>query len=463
MTEMTTISASRLLETAIAHHRKDEIEAAAPLYRAYLARVPGNAQAWTNYGALLRKQGHYRAAIAAHKRSLALAPDFDNAKNNLANAFNDAGDYEPAIRIREELLAKEPDSPAALRDLAVSLRGDWQHERVIELIDAAEARMDISDEGELLLQRGLSHLMLGHYRRGFADFEGRYGGNEVSLPEGVPFPRWEGQEIAGKRLLIIPEQGFGDAILMARFLPALIKMGAEVSMIVKEPLHRLLEPLVDGYDGKLRIVSHARKSDPFDFYTPNMSLPLLVGFSEDSPVPPPPKLHIPEASRTRARALLKPYDDCFKIGVVWTGSLTYKANHRRSSGPEYFLGLAEMPGVQLFSLYKGEAHEAFLNSGMAGLIMDACGNDHDFADTAAIIDEMDLMITTDTAVVHVAGSLGKPVWNLLAHEGFWLYGSGETTPWYPEMRLFRQKTNGDWAELFGRVEAELRNHLRKRA
>ncbi|MEM7176474.1 MAG: tetratricopeptide repeat protein [Pseudomonadota bacterium] len=461
MTNETTANVIRLFEEAVGHHQKDELDQAAPLYRAYLALVPDDAQAWTNFGALLRKRGQFQAAIAAHRRGLRHDPDHENAKNNLANALNEAGEYRAAIKLRKELLAKDPESLAALRNLAVPLRGEWRHEEVVELIDAAEARADLSDHGELILQRGLSNLMLGRYRAGFADFEHRYAGDEVQLPEDLPFPRWEGQPIDGKRLLILPEQGFGDAILMARFLPRLIGMGADVTMIVKPPLLRLFEGLPDTLGAHLKIVPHARKSDPFDYYTPNMSLPTLVGFSEDDPVPPPPKLSIPQESRDRARQLLAPFDEWFKIGVVWTGSLTYRANHRRSSGPEHFARLAEVPGVQLFSLYKGDAHQAFLESGMAGLIMDACGNDQDFADTAAIIDEMDLMITTDTAVVHVAGSLGKPIWNMLAHEGFWLYGTGDETPWYPNMRLFRQQSNGDWPEVFGRVEIALRSQLEK--
>jgi hypothetical protein len=156
------------------------------------------------------------------------------------------------------------------------------------------------------------------------------------------------------------------------------------------------------------------------------------------------------------------YEKTFKIGVVWTGSTTYRSNNRRSTGPESFLGLATVPGVQLFSLYKGVAHDAFLKSAMAGLIVDACGTDQDFADTAAIINTMDLMITTDTAVVHIAASLGKPVWNLLSHEGYWLYGQGDTTPWYSSMQLFRQSWDGGWSELFDRVETALRNHLEAR-
>ncbi|HSF95624.1 MAG TPA: glycosyltransferase family 9 protein, partial [Thermohalobaculum sp.] len=113
-------------------------------------------------------------------------------------------------------------------------------------------------------------------------------------------------------------------------------------------------------------------------------------------------------------------------------------------------------------LYKGDMHKDFLRSGMAGLILDACGSDRDFADTAAIIEKMDLLITTDTAVVHIAASLGKPVWNLLSREGFWLYGLGDTTPWYPSMRLFRQRRPHDWPGLFARVETELKTHLEAR-
>ena len=245
---------------------------------------------------------------------------------------------------------------------------------------------------------------------------------------------------------------------MSRFLPLLKAMEpAEVAMVVKPPLQRLFARL-DGVD---RLISGARRSDVFDYYTPNMSLPHFVGMPEDGP-PPLPRLNIPADSQARAKAMVAPFRNRFKIGVVWTGSLTYRANHRRATGPDSFLGLAQMPGVQLFSLYKGDAHKDFVESGMAGLIVDACGADRDFADGAALIDEMDLMITTDTAVVHVAASLGKPVWNLLMWEGFWLYGSGETTPWYPSMRLFRQTSNGDWAELFARVETELRAHLEAR-
>ncbi|MFK7941763.1 MAG: tetratricopeptide repeat protein [Paracoccaceae bacterium] len=443
-------------QLAVEKHKAEELDEAAALYRLVLSHAPGNAVAWTNFGALLRKQKYFAEAIACHRRALREDPAQKNARSNLANALCDLGEAEEAARIREDLVAEDPDNWEKIRDLAIAYRGCWKNQEAVDLIDQNEARLGPFDNATL--QRSLANLMLQNYADGFRDFESRYSGDEVSLPANAPWPRWERQDLTGKRILVLPEQGFGDAILMARFIPQLKAMGAHaVDMVVKKPLERLFKDL-EGLDN---MVASARKSDNYDFYSPNMSLPHFVGMP-DGP-PPLPTLHIPDDSRARARKIVAPHKAKFKIGVVWTGSLTYRANHRRSTSPESFLGLAEVPGVQLFSLYKGDAHKDFVESGMCGLIVDACGADRDFADTAAIIDEMDLMITTDTAVVHVAGSLGKPIWNLLTWEGFWLYGSEETTPWYPSMRLFRQQTSGEWGPVFAEAEDALRNLLGQHA
>jgi len=447
--------AKSLFNEVLQLHRDGELDKAWTIYRRYLAIVPQHAQAWTNYGVLLRSKGLFAAAIAAHRRSLELDPDTITARNNLANALSDNAEYAEAAELRRRILEQIPQTARCLGDLCAALRGLDRHDEVIRLVDEAEA--EGWADGACYLQRGLSRLMLGDYGPGFTDFEHRYSGDEVRLPEATPWPRWQGEALEGKRLLVLPEQGFGDAIVMARFLPGLKQMGGEVHMVVKPPLHRLFGEL-DGVD---HISGSVQRTDPFDFYTPNISLPHLVGLPGDQP-PPAPQLAIPESSRSRAASIVAPFSDRFRIGIVWTGSLTFRANHRRSTRPEAFLGLASVPGVQLFSLYKGAAQSELITSGAAGIIVDACASDRDFADTAAVIDEMDLLITTDTAVVHIGASLGKPVWNLLCHEGFWLYGLGDTTPWYPSMRLFRQREHGDWDELFERVEHELHTLLKER-
>lgn len=453
-TAPTTLTLKEAFERAVALHRDGKLDEAAVLYRICLQNNPNSSTAWTNYGALLRRQSRFAEACVAHRKALEIKPDLVNARSNLANALCDLGEAREAIEIRRTLVEEHPDDVGRVRDLAIALRGDWSNQEAVDVIDVldAEGKMDENCQ----LQRSLAHLMLGNYVNGFRDFEARYSGDEVSLPEDAPWPRWAGESLEGREIVILPEQGFGDAILMSRFIPLLkAQKPKKVSMVVKPPLQRLFGK-IEGLD---EMLAGASKGASYDYYSPNMSLPHFIGMPDGGP-PPLPRLNIPEDSRDRARKLVKPFANRFKIGIVWTGSLTYRANHRRSTTPQNFLGLAQVPGVQLFSLYKGDAHKDFLESGTAGLIVDACGNDRDFADTAALIDEMDLMITTDTAVVHVAASLGKPIWNMLTYEGFWLYGSQESTPWYPSMRLFRQRTSGEWPELFERVETALRAHLK---
>lgn len=439
---------NQLRRTAVEAHRSGEHATALDAYRTFLRLRPEDASIWTNLGALHRKMGEFAVAVACHRRALELDPDLANAKGNLANALSEMGEAEEALRIRLGLAGAEPENPERVTDVALSLRGLWRNGEAVAVIDAAEKTFGYVPR--MRLQRGFANLMLGNWPRGFADYEARYDAGDVAMPPECPWPRWRGEDLTDKHILVFPEQGFGDALVCARFLPLLKARGARVTMIAKPPLLRLLSE-VEGADA---VIAGAPRTDSYDFCVPNMSLPNLLGVPD--PLPGPPKLTVPDDSRARAKRMVEPYAGRLKIGMVWTGSLTYGANHRRSVTPLHFLGLTQVQGVQFFSLYKGDGHAALAEAGMASLIVDASGTDRDFADTAAVIDEMDLLITTDTAVVHVAGCHGKPVWNMVQYEGFWLYGPEERTPWYPEMRIYRQEANGDWEGVFARVEADLR-------
>jgi hypothetical protein len=167
-------------------------------------------------------------------------------------------------------------------------------------------------------------------------------------------------------------------------------------------------------------------------------------------------LHIPADSRRRFRPFLRPAGDRFKVGILWSGSLTFRENRSRSTTIEQFLKLSDVPGVQIYSLQKGPLEQEFETSGAFPVVVGLGGQLRDFADTAAVVDELDLVIMTDTAVAHLAGSLGKPVWNLLNFVPYWLYRmSGGTTPWYPSMRLYRQPRPGDWDSVFQQVVEDL--------
>ncbi|MEL7153427.1 MAG: hypothetical protein AAFN51_06505, partial [Pseudomonadota bacterium] len=266
----TTMTLKEAFERAVALHRDGKLDEAAGLYRICLQNNPNSSTAWTNYGALLRRQSKFGEACAAHRKALEIKPELVNARSNLANALCDLGEAAEATEIRRKLCEEHPDEVGRVRDLAIALRGDWGNQEAVDIIDAldAEGRMDENCQ----LQRSLAHLMLGNYAEGFRDFEARYSGDEVSLPKDAPWPRWMGEPLEGKSIVILPEQGFGDAILMARFLNRLRALEpAKISMVVKPPLQRLFASL-EGLD---EMLAGASKSAHFDFYTPNMSLPHL--------------------------------------------------------------------------------------------------------------------------------------------------------------------------------------------
>ncbi|MEE9162270.1 MAG: hypothetical protein V3U35_04790, partial [Candidatus Neomarinimicrobiota bacterium] len=189
----------------------------------------------------------------------------------------------------------------------------------------------------------------------------------------------------------------------------------------------------------------------FDLHCPQLSVLGLLGIRDDN-LPPPPRLHIPAESRRRFHPVFRRAGNRFKVGIIWSGSLTFKGSRLRSTTIEQFLKLSEVPGVQIYSLQKGPLEQELETSGAFPVVVELGSHLRDFADTAAVVDELDLVIMTDTAVSHLAGSLGKPVWNLLNFVPYWLYRmSGGTTPWYPSMRLYRQPRPGDWDTVFQQV------------
>jgi hypothetical protein len=259
--------------------------------------------------------------------------------------------------------------------------------------------------------------------------------------------------VDGKTVLILPEQGFGDMILLLRFIPTIQALGAKIRLVANKPLLRLLE----GIDGIEWIGTGAAREDPVDLWLSLMDLPKQVfGPTENGVVPKPTKLKIPDDSTDRAKSITAQHRKMFKVGVVWSGSSTYKGNVFRSFTHREFLPMANVPNIQLFSLYKGPFWDSFYKDGSAALIIDAAGTERDFADCAATMREMDLIITSDTATAHIAGSLGVPVWVMLHWDAFWVYRHmGDTTPWYPTMRLFRQDKPQDWKSVFDAAHAAL--------
>jgi Tfp pilus assembly protein PilF len=441
-------SIAELRQAAIDAHQNDNLEDAKSLYRVYLQNKPKDAAIWSNFGALLRKQKNYVVAAAAQSRALELDPASPSVMNNAANAFYDAGYLEKSLKLRKETIKHEPNNPDHHASLGKSYRSVQQLDKALKTL--AGAIKKFPDFAELHIQLAFVQLAMGDYSDGFKNFDWRWLGDELNLPE-YAFPKWKGQALKDKTILVLPEQGFGDTVLMARFLPELKKLGMHIKMAVKPPLQRLFSSLqndVEFIQGKAGL-------EGCDYWVPMMDLPLYLNATLDT-LPQPVDLFIPQDAIERARKIVAPFTDRFKIGVMWSGSVTYRANHKRSFSHRQFLGLCDIPGIQMFSLYKGPLQNAFVEDGTSAIIIDASCSDRDFADSAALMQELDLVISMDSAIVHVAGSLGIEVWNLLHAEAYWLYQPfPDHTPWYPSMRLIRQQKPGDWDHVFDTLKADI--------
>ena len=430
-------------------HMDGDTAAARPLYEGYLAAVPTDATTWTNLGALLRAQGMPDMALRAQRRAHTLEPETQSIRNNLANILADTGHSAQALEIRQSILAQNPDDPNMKALIGKSLRALRREKEAIAFLK--DAQHQHPDYTEITIQLALTQLAAGDYAEGFTNFDRRWETDELT-PREMSQPKWQGDDLAGRSIMVLPEQGFGDCLAMLRFLPALQAYNPKRVMLATErPLQRLFKH-VDGADWTGGQLS---EGDQFDVWTNIMDLPKLL-FAQGGDLPASPVLDIPPEAKSRAAQLLAPHKKTFNIGVVWTGSLTYRGNAVRSFAHTEFHALMDIPNVQMFSLYKGPKLDDFRADGTNHFIIDAGASESDFADTAAMMKALDLVITSDTATAHLAGTLGVPVWCVLHWDAFWLWQlEQESTPWYPTMRLYRQETPRDWSAPFARIKADV--------
>ena len=437
-----------VLDRAISAHRAERYEEALRAYTAYLAARPDDAGIWTNLGALYRTLKAHDLALAAQERAHRLDPGAISIRRNLANILTDTGQGERAAAIRRDLVAEGDGDPELRAMIGKALRSAQRYDEGVEAL--RELLADHPDHAEGRVQLALTLLARGDYAEGFEAFRARWETGELT-PRTVLAPKWQGGDLTGKRILVMPEQGFGDAVAFARFIPELRRFNPDrVLLQVEKPLARLFAE-VEGVDEMAPGFEPGR----FDCYVDMMDLPTLH-FARDTVIPPPTRLAVPEPSTRRARGIALPFADHLKVGVVWCGSLTYRGNSFRSFSHRELMPLLDLPRTQLFSLYKGPRLKDLHADGMGAMILDTASSEADFADNAAMMREMDVVVTSCTATAHIAGSLGVETWILLHWDNFWMWGKdSDRTPWYPSARLYRQETPRDWAGVIARVRADL--------
>ena len=423
---------------AVALLESGQLESAEVALRRALEISPALVEAHSNLGHMLNLDNRPEEAAVHAWRAVELDDGFTSAWSNLAAALLALDQPAEALTAAERAAALAPDSAethnslgSALDALARDTEARAAYERAIQLApELAEAHFN----------RALNLLGAGEYAAGFAEYEWRLklGGGAVSR---MTVPMWDGAPLNGATVLLHAEQGFGDSLQFIRFAPLVAEHGGRIILACQEPLRRLLS----GVEGIAETVALDGPAPEFDSHAALASLPHILGVNPENL--PPAAAYVPP-SETVWR-LDAPAEARLKIGFAWAGSPANKINRRRSCAIEFLQPLLARPDIACYGLQVGPS-AADISGNEA--IEDLSPRIEDFADTAAAIGGLDLVISIDSAVAHLAGALGHPVWVMLSHGGDWRYlRGGEDNPWYPTMRHFRQPSPGDWAAVIGAI------------
>jgi Tetratricopeptide repeat/Glycosyltransferase family 9 (heptosyltransferase) len=444
---------TRLFEAALAHQKRQEIEPALQAYRRIVELEPERSDAWNNVGILLAGQGKLGAAIACLKRATAGAAPSAIHLSNLGEFLRRARCFAEAMAALERSLALEPDRCETIHNYGLLLRDKGDTPGTVASFDRllALAPGDASYRWE----RALALLASGDLEQGFAEYESRWQ-TKATLPR-FPMPLWQGERLDGASILIHGEQGFGDMIQFARYLPMLEAQGARVVFAVPAELLRLFH----GLAGNVAIIDLASDKPLTDFHLPAASLPHRFATTIDSIPAAIPYLRVPGTLSAR---LARPAGTRLTVALCWAGRPTHEFDHERSIPLEELLPLTDLPGVAFSSLQKGPRAGELATSGAGALIVDLSARLDDFAVTAAVLKEIDLVVSVDTALVHLAGAMGRRCFVLLPFAADWRWlRQREDSPWYPTLRLFRQDTPGDWRGVVKRLRSAIEEELRARA
>ena len=448
----TATNVESLLTVAMATHQAGRLDDADVLYRRILGVVPDHAYSRHYLGVIAMQKGDPRSGESDIRAAITSRPDVPDFHNNLGLCLRLQNRYAEAIEAYEQALTLDPSYVPSRNNLGLDLlalnrigEARAQFEQAISLRgDFAEAHWNL----------GLAHLVAGDLTHGWPEYEWRtrcqpFNSDGLSLDKILP---WQGEDLTAKTLLVRREQGTGDNLQFLRFLPDLAKRGGKILLDIGPEIAQLMGPLPT----QVEIAQDKASLHRADYYINLMSLPerLKVGlgdlpFAENYLSPPP---EIAEKWESRLISYDRP-----RLGLVWAGNPRHPNDRNRSCPLHALAPLLELPELSWFSLQKGPAC-AQLEAAGTMKIVDLGKQFENFSDTAAAIRMLDLVITVDTSVAHLAAGMGKPTWILLpfAPDWRWMLERADS-PWYPSVRLFRQPALGDWQSVVRNMENELRH------
>jgi tetratricopeptide (TPR) repeat protein len=444
-----------LLASAAAHHQAGQFAEAEGLYRQILSREPQNSDALHLLGLLAYQAGHRDDALKLVQAAIQIRGDRADYFSHLGVILLSLGRINESIGALRRAKSLSPYDPALLTNLGMALaEGELYPEAIAAYSDAIRLNPNLP---HARMNLGLAQLLTGDFAHGWDNFESRLA--LLPSPPSAKFsqPQWDGKPLNGRTILLQAEQGFGDTIQFIRYAPFVAARGGRVIVACQSAVHRLLA----GFPAVEQFISED-ESPGFDVQSSLLSLPGLFGTDLSSI--PNPSIYLkpaPELLEVWKRKLVA-YSPGLKVGLAWAGSATNLNDRKRSIPLSQFQPMADLPRVMFYSLQKGPA-AAQAASAPPGLnLIDLTGEISDFADTAALIANLDLVISVDTAVAHLAGAIGKQVWILLPTNPDWRWMLGrDDSPWYPTMRLFRQPETGNWPEVISRVNRSLQASVNK--
>jgi tetratricopeptide (TPR) repeat protein len=467
-----------------------EVYAEAALLRAVELR-PELISGWVNLALLEREQGRPGEAEIHLRKAFALDPEVVETQLAWCQLRASEGDMAGAWQWLRWALAREPECAEAVNMHGILLHKEDRFAEAVDVFARAEllgSRAAASNRGNSLLDLGrtveslhaheraverdpthagalynlaLTRLRLGDWERGWPGYEARWRFREVHRsPRVFSQPRWKGEALDGRRILLHAEQGLGDTIQFCRYATLVEARGGVVILQVQEPVSRLMASLPVVRAGLAETALLGASLPQFDLECPLMSLPAVFGTAIET-VPWPGAYLGVDPELACERRLRTPHvrpnpAQPLRVGIAWAGNPRYKADHRRSIALKTLLPLLRISQITWISLQKGPAAEQLAALPDDLFVWDGSSRDRDLAETAAMVATLDLVITSDTCIAHLAGAMGKPVWVLLPHLADWRWmQETETTPWYPTARLLRQSEPGSWESLVKRVLADL--------
>jgi tetratricopeptide (TPR) repeat protein len=481
------ITVADAIEQGLKFHRAGKLDEAERTYRTILAHIPNHPDAIHLLGVLAGQRGRNDIAIQLIKQAIALKPLTAEFHFNLSGIYRAAGNRDEAIAQLKRTIEIRPDMPGAyailglvqsevglldegMQTLQKSLEYEpnragtyldignihWKKGKHEEALAAFKRAVDC-DPTDPSLHWSVARvlLQLGRLKEGWEHFEWRIKYKEMKLDRGFAEPQWDGSNATGRTVLLHTEGGLGDAVNFIRLVPPATRRGGKFILECQPTLVSLFE----GTEGIDQIIPRGQRLPPFDFHMPLQGLPRILGITLENIPNQVPYLHAPK-DRATAFAAKIPRDDKLRVGLVWCGVM-YNEEDFRTRTLEAFYPLLKQPGVRFFSLQKGEAASQKPPAGVDWV--DFSADLKEFADTAALVENLDLVISVDTSTAHLAGALAKPVFVLIPTQSDfrWLLDRTDS-PWYPTMRLFRQPLGEDWSKPLAELTTALAEFVRAR-